>query len=267
MQFEIPLDYSVLRKYNPQIELLAQLKESKHQERNIVLHTVSTPYSIEEFEEFDKKYNDLLKKYGLQSHQGSLLFFAGTLFESFEQAQVAREDFKLAYASLKKIAQLLKMQEECDLQELSITVKGTQVADTVSIDKGILVQAVFEPLIKNLYHRISSPVFNNELSLILKDVEFSYKSLTKVLESIKIPKNNEYTRTLATHSNIILHYLNEETELRAEEGKLISNQQTRFLYELLHLLNFIKDEHIQSNPEDYIRSLVARPPLRQARTH
>lgn len=258
MQFDIHINYNILRKYNLDIEMQAQLLETRNESLSSVSHAFQTHHrSTTELKECLTQYAELLTTYNLSEHFEHLLFFAGSIMQGFEEAELDKMNIKTAKEALKNAVLLLKLYEENDFSKLSISVERKGFKEKVTFDQAIFIQAVIQPLVENIIRITHSPAFSPELHEVLKDCKPNYVSFKKALNSIKRSTSpDQYDTTLSRFCSTVVNYLNHETTLKSKPGTTLSSDQGRFLFQFLKLFSFIDEESISSNPEDYIGSKI-----------
>lgn len=84
-------------------------------------------------------------------------------------------------------------------------------------------------------------------------------SLQKLKEEAERPVVSYKRMVKSYHADFCLYvyrYLDQETDIRPDKTKLLSDAQLNFFYELMVLLEMINPDTIDSEPKDYIGSLL-----------
>ena len=148
----------------------AQLLETRNESLSSVSHAFQTHHrSTTELKECLTQYAELLTTYNLSEHFEHLLFFAGSIMQGFEEAELDKMNIKTAKEALKNAVLLLKLYEENDFSKLSISVERKGFKEKVTFDQAIFIQAVIQPLVENIIRITHSPAFSPELHEVLKD--------------------------------------------------------------------------------------------------
>jgi hypothetical protein len=255
IEIYIDLDLVKLRKYHPEAELWASLKTKQNQPLDLFTQSLQIDYSpdnTDSSEEFLKLYGDLLTKHDLLDYAGDILYLSNKITTDINISLEIGSDFQEAIEVLKVLIELQRMKEKSD-EPITLEFKRKSPKGKVTLHN----QRLIEYMTKQLISISQSPSFNTQLSSLLEGLELTRANLTRILLGLQYRANDPSGYCRGIGCVRLLNYLNNETSFKTPKGSLISNQQTRFLFDLLYLQKITPpDKHEDSFKEDYIRPLI-----------
>lgn len=212
------------------------------------------PYLVKDF----PYLKPLIEEYSFEAYYNDLLFYANEILlieygwlhisKSLDKSE-GKED---------ELLDALKFFYECDLKKLQINIKknlGRTIA--VSIHNQILLQIIRKAL---LDYFIKTDKYIEQEYIKPEDIDdwgkyIDFVILEKGRHGKKKGRKKKYY-FLGLYIDYLQKYLQEYTELKAEEGKLISNSQASFIYKYLNIFGLIQDE--LSCEEDNVRLIFSK---------
>ena len=246
---DIQVNFSILRKYHPEIELLA----SSMLKRNASLDNVDQTIFIKdihlsEFE--DNPIEDFLSTYEsiLSDNQYySLLYLVFKITTDLERAIELTEDFEEAYNTLVFINDYLRIKERGNSFSL-------EIKDVKSKAK-LLSPPLISTMVDWFITKLKQPSFNPQLAHYLKEGEIPRANISKILLSIKYRKNNPSNYILGNGVNMLVNYLNDNTNLKSDSASM-SNDQAKLIDNLFNIFSLTYYDENRASQTDYIRGLL-----------
>lgn len=210
-------------------------------------------------------FETLLNEYSLLKHFDNLLY-AGIMIQ--RRALLELDILKL------KNNKRLNEEEKRDTELLSLIkyfftlfdLDNTQIKvihkhdkkKSILIKDNLIVSNFFEVAKKLLIETYDYPINENFDMLIDAPQKLTLKTINHLIKEnskkIKVGRKKE-NRFLFQTIFKLRTFLQNETQIKAEEIYIISNQQCRFIYDYCIELGILKEDDICSLPEEYIRTL------------
>jgi hypothetical protein len=228
---------------------------------------VDAIYTEEKRRYTEDGFKEILKEYKIEEHYETLLYIC--LVESNHGEIQFQHKFDAYNRSKfdKELAQLLLINKP-DSTFKPNSIKVSSITDTVKITNDKLITWIGK-LINNAIEKgnFTSEELNEAIYGFTADEEgritfdsplLNYNRIQQVAEqTTRKPGIRERNRFLAPFLFRVLAYLNEETLLYAREGVRFSDEQLNFLFKIAELLEWVKASIIESEPKDYIYTLLA----------
>jgi hypothetical protein len=212
---------------------------------------------------FEKDFKELLAKYNLIEHYDNLLYLTLYTFDSAWQGiQWAYDDYqsKKRARELAKLLLLLKQTAPGKLCGIGFS----SLMDTAKTTDPLLNDWISKTL-ENAIESKSFPIgaFGDNVLQMLTDKHNPLEPEPANIDKLKryaskrlVNPKNQITKGKATICLSIYHYLQGETNLKASENTIFSDAQLNFLFKLLQLLKQVDEQNIDSEPKDYMRTLL-----------
>jgi hypothetical protein len=206
------------------------------------------PYDIKD----NSNINLLLKKYSLESHYKEFIFLASIFIAD---SQINMRDFieynNLRPGKYKELRNANKFFQDNRLRDIKIVIKNKTKNLSTAIDNILLIDLLRDAISKEYEKDI---VYIEPLKMKEEEdqgVVYMDKELAEVKKGRKRNPNS-----LGRNIAALQIYLQEFTELKAEEGILISRSQASFIYEFLDLIGIISKDLAWK--EDNIRHIYLK---------
>jgi hypothetical protein len=227
---------------------------------------VDAIYTEEKRRATEDGFKEILKEYKIEGHYETLLYIC--LVESNHGEIQFQYKFDAYNRSKfdKELAQLLLINKP-DSTFKPNSIKVSSITDTVKITNEKLITWIGK-LINNAIEQgnFTSEELNESIYGFTADDEgritfdnqlLNYNRIQQVAEqTTRKPGIRERNRFLAPFLFRVLAYLNEETILTTKEGVRFSDDQLNFLFKVAELLEWVKATDIESEPKDYIYTLL-----------
>jgi hypothetical protein len=113
---------------------------------------------------------------------------------------------------------------------------------------------------KSLYESVvkSARSFGNNqlLSVAIADKEITKELLIDLKKQFKVRKASFFMKALGSFTFLLRDYLDGETPLKTPTSAKLSNEQARFIFDLLEQFGYLSNDQITSNKENYLRTLM-----------
>lgn len=246
---DILVNFSLLRKYHPEIEFLASSMQKRDEPINAVDQTIYikdvhiNEFESDPIEDFLTTYESVLS----DDQYYSLLYLVFIITTDIERAIELTEDFEETYSTLNFINDYLRIKERGNSFSLEIK-DGKSKAQLLS---STLISTTIDWLINKLKH----PGFNPQLAYYLNEGEITRANISKILLAIKRRKNNPTNYTLGSGVNMLVNYLNDHTDLKSDSASM-SNYQAKLIDNLFRIFSLINYNENRASETDYIRGLL-----------
>jgi hypothetical protein len=234
---------------NPGFQLKAMLIESE--------------WSVFKDTTFTKRFTELLEKFQLLSHYDNLLYLTLHIYDQIWSGIQLAYDLYEQKKRARELAQLILTLKETKEGKLDLVtfkslthtskVTDSKVNDWISVT---LIKALEEKLFK-------VGEFGVSILEMLTDKEGPFDFEPVNLHKLKkyatmrlVNPKNRIRKGMVSITLVIHSYLQEETNLQANNKSGISDEQLIFLFELLELLQMISSIEIDSEPKDYLRTTI-----------
>lgn len=200
--------------------------------------------------------SNLLSTFNLESHLNNFIYISHLQIENNASDYLYDEELqKHAYDNIKQLIELIELKEDSTNRDLSITIRNKKDKNlTVTFDTPISIKHVWEGLYNNLVKSLTTWSGNHIIRENLQDVELTKDNLLKIQKQLRTRTDSYWNKSLANLCRIILCYMVEQSAIPKSDSP--TSQQANFLFDLLALFNFINEDKIQSEKDDYIRSLL-----------
>jgi len=249
--FTLQPDLHLLNKFNYDIVSSLEIEAIETEEKRVAT---------------ELRFRILVEKYCIPEHYDTLLYIC--LIES-NDADIKYQHAYSTYKQVKRVkelAQFLRVinpanKHKADKLKLtSLTMKAEIVDQSLInwIGKAIVAKLTVEPFsnivlgegIWELLEYNSPDPSANSLSLNFDAMEVI---ATKI---IREPGKRERNIHLTSFLFNVWHFLDSETNLTTEDGVRFSAAQLNFLFDVAELFEWIKADNIESDPKDYIYTLL-----------
>lgn len=211
---------------------------------------------------FTQAFKELISKYRLLEHTDNLLYL--TLYsydDAWQGIQHAYEDYQ-SKKRARELAQLLLLLKQTGSGKL-INTKYSSLTDTVKTIDNLLNDWISKTIINAIEHK-QFPIgaFGDTVLQMLDNgnplafEELNLDKLKTYANKRLINPKNTFNKAKATIALIVYSYLEGETKLRSAPGTDVSDKQLKFFFELLELLQMVSEEEVDSEPQDYMRTLI-----------
>jgi len=219
-------------------------------------------YTTESRLELERKFRAVLKKHGIEDHYETLFYIS--LIGSIDASTKYYYAYD-AYLSAKRTKQLaallntLKHTDNKRIQKLTLqTLSGQEVLD----DK-ILIAWIGEVLslamINKGHSTLGDAVFKlikNPPSATNQSIELNYEAIGKLANARLIKPYKLRTKLISDFLLRIRQYIQEQTAIKKSTDVRFSDSQMKLLYDIGSVLGWINDDAIESEPKDYMYSLL-----------
>lgn len=207
-----------------------------------------------------KDFNKLLKQYSLLKHYDNFL----TIFvlHLYVIRDIMENDLTYKKYNQRKteILTLIKYYLEYgNTISTNKNFKNTEIRIINKIDRKQTIIIKNEEIIFQFFKWVQK-YYVNTFSF-RKGNMYDENDLTKefIIEELNLYKKNAGRKQGIKHTGklirFLLNYLNNETSIKSLEKLSISNKQCKFIFGFLKIFGFIKEKEIESNEEDYIRTI------------
>ena len=212
-------------------------------------------FSGDHIQEVEEGFKAITERFGLTEHHENLFFLA--LSKRYEMDQVAfvLQDEYLAQKRAQELAKLIlafKVTPQDKLYALQLKTNDTETSPNI---KDNALTSWIGKLLLDAIERNQEPIGLFGLTGD-KFLRGSVEQLREIA-SRKIPNpstgRNKY---LADFCLYLYPYLINETDIRPDVSTLFSDNQLKFYFELLALLDMLNPSRIDSYPEDYMRTIL-----------
>lgn len=200
--------------------------------------------------------SNLLSTFKLESHLNNFIYISHLQIENNASDYLFDEEFqKHAYNNIKQLIKLIELNEGSTNRDLSITIRNKRDKNlTVTFETSLSMKHVWEDLYTNLVKSLTKWSGNHIIMENLKGVELTKDNLLEVQKQLRTRADSFWNKSLANLCRIILNYMVEQNSIPKSNSP--TSQQANFLFNLLALFNFINEDSIQSEKDDYVRSLL-----------
>lgn len=246
---DIQVNFSILRKYHPEIEFLASSMLKRNEpldtiDQTIFIKTIHlNEFESNPIEDFLTTYETILS----DNQYYSLLYLVFKISTDLERAIELTEDFEEAYSTLVFINDYLRIKERGSSFSLEIK-DGKSKAQLLS-------PTIISTMVDWVINKLKQPSFNPQLAHYLKEGEITRANISKILLSIKYRKNNQNNYVLGNGINMLVGYLNDHTDLKSDSATM-GNDQARLIDNLFRIFSLINYDENRASETDYIRGLL-----------
>lgn len=203
----------------------------------------------------------ILEKYELESHYTELLYL---LLKKNEQIRVRYDAYWQNYdddLTSSEVAKfLLAYKTSNPKHQFHLTAKPLKGSVTIKDS------AISRWMAETIYNRIESRDFPLGLfgekiiyDLFGPDLDSESISLERLEATANLKPKKPTVRIKKLYSELCLYlqvYLNAETDMKASENVLVADSQANLFFDLLELLGYLRKDRFDSEPKDYIYSML-----------
>lgn len=258
LPFILHPNFQILTKYLPFDESLEELQEMYKDGFEIEANRYYTPETIRHIED---SFCAIVKKYDIEVHYDNLLLMALDKLEVILSSLFELKRLNEYKLRGKEVAQLLLTFKETEPKDYHSIQFKTRLGTAKVTDERVieLVLNLLSDGIRDRNYGIGS--FEWTLSEQLFDETPKGKQLS-------IPKLEVQTKqTIVSHKRkekvlladfclYMFKYLESETDMRPDSTKLLPDRMLHFYYDVLVLFELINPKSIDSEPKDYVSSLL-----------
>ncbi|RZM24754.1 MAG: hypothetical protein EOO88_21735 [Pedobacter sp.] len=210
-------------------------------------------------------FSNLVKRYDVAEHHNTLLYIC--LVESNHadiQLQGIHENYK-NILRLKELAQLLLLYKPTNRHKPS-SIKIASLTEAIKVTDSQLISWIGSLIQEAIGDGHFNPTelgeglfsFSNGVGKNLTDHDILNWSMIEKTADQKIrrPGVRERNKQLSTFLLKVWQFLDNETTLTTCEGVRFTDDQLNFLFELAELLEWLREDKIESDPKDYIYTLL-----------
>lgn len=247
MQIQIDLNPLVLKEYNQSIALLYEMGQSDSE----ITQSIEVEHSGT-MDEFFQDYKTILYQHDLGLHAGQILYLTAIIRDEIKIANENLNDSYEANEILAFLVELYRMKEKSN-KPIIIDFKRKLPKGHATLKN----QRIVDLTISNLVKALKRPDFNPILSLMLEDVTLTRANLTRLLLKFQHRYQNPTNFCLAQGCYNLLRYLKEKTTFKGSEKIFMTNDQARFIFDMLYLTkpSEMSDE-ADYTPVDFVRLLI-----------
>jgi hypothetical protein len=240
------IDFTNIRHYHHEIELIARANEKADKPITAISQNFLLDIKKVEWTAFNDNYERLTEEHALP-----LLFLIQETYSDIERTKELDNEVMEVKSNLTFLYNVLKLQESSIAK---LKAKAVRSKSHLSLEPKLFLKiqsnsevgaATLEsPTITNLVIQkvievFKNPSYNYQLASHLQNVELTSINIKEILDRLDYRKSNiEYYCTADTAYRI-LSYLNAHTNFNFT-GKYASNQQCRFIFDILQLFNLLK---------------------------
>lgn len=251
IKIDLDLNFEILQNYHEPTRLLADLIKSNG---NIITEVRQIVYINTDLDKgtFLQKYGELLARHQLKPYAGDLLYLTTKISEDIQTGIESNNDLEEASQTLEFLIELLRMGEK---STKPITIEFSRKSPK---GKAILQSPrLVEYITKKLVEVTQKPSFNPILALLLENVTVTRANLTRIYLDIQYRYKDPSNYYLAVTCINILNFLNNETPFKASGNSKMSNDQARFIFDLIYLIKPLPMKHRSDyDIVDFIRLLI-----------
>lgn len=212
---------------------------------------------------FENRFKELLTKHHLINHYDNIFYLTLYIYDQVWQGiQIAYDDYS-SKKRARELAQLLLMLKGTKEGRLDQIVFKS-LTDTAKTTDSLLNDWVSITLIEALEHKqFAIGGFGSTVLDMLSDKEHPLKpepaneaKLKQYAKMRLIHPKNRINKGKVTICLMLYSYLEGETHMKADGEAVFSDAQLNFFFALLELLKQVDRNHIESEPKDYMRTLI-----------
>lgn len=233
-------DFTRIRRYHYEIELISSSKEKRNETITSILQTIYIDLdSSEKYQDFISRYIQLFESYRLNEEVAfDLLFLIQKTYGDIEIANEVNNDLLEAQINLSFLTDVIKLKETNKskthkFSKLNLTIEGFNGSSTLR--NSMVTDYVINQIIK----AFQDITYNPQLANLLVGQEITFANLDTILKKLSYKTSNINRYCTAQTATRIKDYLNEQTDFSSPSGGLLS-KQARFIFEILSLFNLIK---------------------------
>jgi len=250
IETQADFDFTRIRKYHPEIELIASSRESNGETITSLQQTIYIDLIPGfSYEQFFYNYERLLTDNGLQDeHALEILYLMQITYSDIEIANQNQADLIEAVVNLDfllDLATLLESNTNAHIKSqsgkpsrydnLTINIQSTKRNGSATLNNPIVTDYV----IKKIMEVFKSKSYNAQLSEIMRDVELNTTNIKNIKKQINYRSTDVERFCIAQTVSRIQQYLNEFTSFSSPRNGLL-NKQARFIFDLLSLFNLLR---------------------------
>lgn len=218
---------------------------------------------LEDDKAFCEGFSALLTKFQLVNHQDNLLYLTLHIYDLVWQGiQLAYDAYepKRRARELAQLILLLKTTKRGKLDAISFK----SLTQTVKVTDHHLNDWISTTLIAALEEKsFKVGEFGVSIMEMLTDKGGPFDTEPLNLDKVKkyatmrlVNPKNRIRKGMVSIALMVQSYLQGETQLQADNPSGLSDDQLKFLFELLELLQMVKSIEIDSEPKDYLRTAI-----------
>ena len=258
LPFILHPNFQTLTKYLPFDESIEELQGMYMDGFEIEANRYYTPETIKHIED---SFRAIVTKFGIEAHYDNLLLMALDKLEVILSSLFELKRLNEYKLRGKEVAQLLLAFKETEPKDYHSIHFKTRENTTKITDKRVieLILNLLSDGIRDRNYGIGS--FEWTLSEQLfdetsKGKQLSIPKLEVQAKQTIISHKRKEKGLLADFCLYMFKYLEGETDMRPEKTKLLPDRMLHFYYDVLVLFELINPNSIDSEPKDYVSSLL-----------
>ncbi|MCX3266468.1 hypothetical protein [Pedobacter agri] len=218
-------------------------------------------YNEQMFRELEVNLNKLLNHYNLQHHFKEMLYLILSKSEEIGKQWTAYKQKYNDDIMLKEIATfLLGISRIKPNETLQLNIKPS-LSETIKLKNSDVTKWVTDVMYKAVENQdFPLSLFGTQIYTLFDDGFGGNLSPAKMKQASELKPDNPRHKLLPMMANMCFYlqsYLINQTHLTLQPNTSLSDVQANFFFDLLSMLQYIEPELINSEPKDYIYSLLA----------
>ena len=201
---------------------------------------------------------DLIKEYNLEAFLPDIIFITSIFISTEKKRAEKRLGDKEFYAQEFELISALRLLYS--YTSLNIQIKSITKIDSFSINNPEIIELIKESLL-NLYikkHPCFKKRLDKDLYLEFKTLEMNYVLNKSMFSRYRSKRGRPQKQETGELIHRLQLYLQGHTNLKANEGNIISRKQSEFIFALFKLLNLYKDSDDIEYGADNIYHLLVK---------
>ena len=251
IEIDLDLNFEILQNYHEPTRLLADLIKSNGNKITEVRQIIYINNDMDNLA-FLREYGELLDRHNLKPYAGDLLYLTTRISEDIQTGIESNNDLEEVSQTLEFLIDLLRMGEK-STKPITIEFSRKSPKGKAELKSPRLV----EYITKQIIDLTQKPSFNPILSLLLENVTLTRANLLRIFLDIQYRYKDPSNYYLAVGCTNILNFLNDETPFKASGNSKMSNDQARFIFDLIYLVKPLALKHRSDyDIVDFIRLLI-----------